>query len=217
MSYLSSVSLEFSPRKGIFILLVLHIVGLVGIVLSPYSALFIASTPLHLLICGGILFWFEEDRSWKFFAFLLLLGLLGFGAETVGVHGQWLFGSYSYGQVFGPRIAGVPPLIGLLWATLIYALLSILSLMPLGYLQRALVVALALVGLDALLEPAAIKLGFWAWDGGVVNPQNYRGWVLCGFLFSLLGQKIFCPSHNPIAVPLLAMQTIFFVCISLFG
>jgi len=217
MSYLPPPTFKFSPKMGIFVLVVLHGVGLVGMLLTPLSSLFIAATPIHLLICGSLLFWFEpEKQEWQYVPFLLLIALLGFGAEVLGVHGQWLFGSYSYGEIFGPKLWGVPPLIGLLWASLIYALLSVLSFIPLGYLQRALLVSLALVGLDALLEPTAVKLGFWAWEGGVVDPQNYRGWLLCGFLFPLAGQKVFCPSYNPIAIPLLALQAIFFICISLF-
>jgi putative membrane protein len=39
---------------------------------------------------------------------------------------------------------------------------------------------------DYLMEPAAIKLGYWVWQGSVIPFQNYLAWFVLGLLFAFL-------------------------------
>ena len=45
-----------------------------------------------------------------------LSGGIGFSAEILGVHAGIPFGSYGYAASLGPRLAGVPIIVGLAWA-----------------------------------------------------------------------------------------------------
>jgi len=71
--------------------------------------------------------------------------------------------------------------------------------------------------LDWLMEPAAIKLGFWKWAGyGGVPLYNY----LCWFGISLIMTTVFYFSdfnkQNKFAVNLLLIQAMFFLILRTF-
>jgi len=70
---------------------------------------------------------------------------------------------------------------------------------------------------DYIMEPAAVKLGFWTWNNGNVPMMNYFTW----FLISIVIMFIFRwarPKNHPFAINLLIVQALFFlVCFSGYG
>lgn len=187
----SSISFEtyVIPR----IMVVLHAVGVIGI-LAGYGRYFLDFTAVNLLINGGLAAWRDwEDRHW---IWLIALGG-GLGVEIIGVQTGWLFGSYQYGGVLGPQIAGVPLILGMLWW---------ISLMGFGHWSdrllsrwrgeqpvhmalRAVVAASLMTALDGLIEPVAIQAGWWSWEGVEVPWTNYVSWWVLSFLFHLMPQR----------------------------
>ena len=118
-----------------------------------------------------------------------LLALCGYtyAIEAVGIATGYPYGAFEYGVDLGPMIAGaVPAALPLFFLPLVVNayLLCLLLLGPLAdrTAVRLPVVVAAVVGMDLALDPAAVSIGFWAYDAGGwyygVPWTNYAGWVL---------------------------------------
>ena len=78
-------------------------------------------------------------------------------------------------------------------------------------------IALIATFFDWVMEPVAIKLGFWQWNEGNESPLfNYVSWFMVSL--SLLALFHFCPfpKKNKFAVHLLLIQTMFFLLLRTF-
>ena len=175
---------------------------------------FVYLTAPHLVFSLGLLLWGHEraggrGRLWAWGAVCFALG---FWAEFVGVHYGWLFGDYVYGDVLGPKLWGIPLVIGVNWMLVVYAVCSSLDAVagrwPVA--PRAVVAAAALVLLDVLIEPVAIELDYWTWAAGAPPTQNYVGWFGVGLIQTTLYYLLLGGTRNRLAPWLLALQVIFF-------
>jgi putative membrane protein len=120
-------------------------------------------------------------------AALGLLTLYAYAIEVFGVTTGIPYGGFEYLIDLGPMLGGVVPL-GLPVFFFPLVLNSyLLCLLLLGdHARRATVrlpvVVATVVGMDLVLDPAAVALGFWAYDaGGIyygVPFSNYAGWVV---------------------------------------
>ncbi|WP_290819016.1 bisanhydrobacterioruberin hydratase [Halovivax sp.] len=123
------------------------------------------------------------------------LGCLGvltaytYAIELVGVRTDRPYGAFEYAVQLGPMLLGeVPVALPLFFVPLVLNayLLTLLLLGPRGSnpLLRLPVAIAAVVAIDLVLDPAAVAIGFWAFDGGGVfygvPATNYLGWVLSG-------------------------------------
>jgi putative membrane protein len=200
-------------RLALWIPLVLHTVGTVGI-LAGYAPLFLGLTALNLLVCGGVvLAAAREQASWGW-----VVGAAGgFAAEVVGVNTGLLFGDYAYGEGLGPHVAGVPVLLGWLWLLMLEG--------GAGWARRwgvqgrwgvAAVGATLMTAVDGLLEPVAVQAGWWVWGGGTPPWTNYASWW--GVSFLLLAAQPVRPGGQAHAAParLLLIFAVFFCLLNLF-
>ena len=104
---------------SIFIVWLFHLSALVGISLG-YQDWFMTKTPLNLCIVSVLFLWvYPMDKMLKFLAFVIFF-MGGMFAEWLGVNYGILFGDYAYGANFGPKLDGVPFLIGINWALLTF-------------------------------------------------------------------------------------------------
>jgi putative membrane protein len=121
---------------------------------------------------------------------VVLLGAItayAYGIELLGVTTGWPYGAFEYGIDLGPMLLGKVP-IGLPVFFFPLVLNSyLLCLLLLGDRARSTGVRLAavigtVIAMDLVLDPAAVAIGFWAYDGGGafygVPWSNYAGWVL---------------------------------------
>ena len=165
-------------RWALFVLIVLHVVGAVGI-LTGWAGLLLPLSGVNLAIATALLLWLNRPQ-WHWW--WLAAPALGFGAEVIGVQTGWLFGAYSYGSGLGPRLAGVPLLLGPLWLMMLWGSWSLVSssrtLQAKPHATRVLLAATAMTALDGLIEPVAIRAGWWSWanDLGAVPWTNYASW-----------------------------------------
>jgi putative membrane protein len=121
---------------------------------------------------------------------LLALSILAYAIESIGVATGFPYGSFSYGDALGPRLAGlVPYLLPLSYTPLVVGAVAAAwgSRPPLLHVIYA---TLLLAWMDAVLDPGAASLGFWVWpQGGVyygVPLSNYAGWLFSGALATAL-------------------------------
>lgn len=203
---------EFVRKYGLLVLAILYAVGVVGIS-SSYTNLFLALTPVHLLISLGILLAVHPSWSIKELIVMLFVAVLGFLVEVLGVNTGFPFGSYSYGGVLGFKVWNTPLLIGANWLMLIYATHGISRKIFSRPILVILLGSVLMVALDVVLEPAAIHLGFWTWELASPPLENYLAWGVVSAFFHFLFLKFVPKYANNIAGPLYVLQFVFFVMI----
>jgi putative membrane protein len=127
-------------------------------------------------------------------AALLALTAYTYGVEFVGVRTGFPYGAFEYGIELGPMVLGTVPLgLPAFFFPLVlnsYLLVLLLSERraagPLGPVARVLAALAVVLAIDAVLDPAAVALGFWSYTPpGTyygVPWTNYAGWVLSGGL-----------------------------------
>jgi len=198
----------FSGKIPILVIVILHLVGIAGM-LSPHKAFFNNLSAVHLVICFIFLAGSMKKKDAGFVATFLSCYLIGFAAEWIGVHTGYLFGNYSYGSVLGPKLDAIPLLIGINWYLLAISSHWLVSKFKQNLAISVLLAAALMTGIDVLIEPVAVDLGFWSWQGGDIPWTNY----LCWFVVSLPMQWICFSWHkenNLLAGWLLLMQLLFF-------
>ncbi len=210
-----------------------HCIGLAGLLFFNRD-FFIQSTPLNLLLSFSLLIWTQRIKNIAFFLFVAMVFLIGYFSEVAGVNTGLLFGDYSYGEVLGFRWLQVPLIIGINWFIIIYCcgistqtlLLRVINRIPLDNKEPPLLLkamsviidgATLAVVFDWLMEPVAVKLGFWTWHGdGSIPLFNY----ICWFVISMLLLTVFhfCRfnKENKFAVNLLLIQAMFFLILRTF-
>jgi lycopene cyclase domain-containing protein len=190
------------------ILVILYTVGLVGLA-GPWTEDLVYLTPYNLLITAGLLLWQArpDARTW---AFALLVFVSSYLVETLGVHTGVIFGTYWYGDVLGAKLFDTPLLIGVNWLILVMSVGPLVARLQLPRWQSVLVAALIMVGVDMLIEPVAMHLGFWSWEEDVVPLRNYIAWgVVSAFYFALFF-TLPVKRENDFAAIVLGAQLCFF-------
>ena len=209
-----------------------HLTGLLGMAFID-RPFFAALTPFNLLLMSLLNVWSGSGHWKRHLAFPVLAYATGMCAEIVGVNTGALFGAYSYGHVLGPKWMGVPWLIGLNWFLVVSGSLALadqlhgiaLRLLPrqvplafsrLAPLSRVATAACLAVFFDRVMEPVAIKLGFWTWHDGTIPLFNYVCWFLVSLWLILLGRRFSPAPHAGFTANLYLIQVLFFLLLGLF-
>lgn len=213
------------------IAILFHTIGLVGILIFK-SDFIIRATPVNLLLMFALLIWTQAQKNIAFWLFIASIVLLGILVEMIGVNTQLLFGSYSYSNVLGPQINNVPFIIGINWFVIIYccgiAIHTILmkaiykvskeTATPPMILKAISVIidgATVAVFFDWIMEPVAVQLKFWKWDGDIPF-YNYICWLLVSAAMLSLFHFFKFSKHNKFAIHLLLIQLMFFLLLRTF-
>lgn len=205
-----------TERIAIIIIILFHAVGIIGFNLSGFDTKFLDLVPWHLLLMMGVIIWSHNRPDAKFGLFALLLFIVGFGAELIGVHTSWLFGSYTYGDTLGIKLFNVPPMIGVNWFLLVYATGVLMQRSRVKNIYaRILTGALLLVSLDVLIEPIAIHFDYWHWTSGTIPIKNYLSWFVLSGLMLFIFEKFKFPPQSKAAPVLLVMEFVFFMVLGL--
>jgi len=197
-------------RKLIIFIGIFYLVGIIGMSVGPYRSFFTGLSFFHLLLSFGILLLGRKKQTASLWAFIGLAFATGMLVEWIGIHTGILFGSYQYGNVLGPKLMGVPLIIGVNWAMLSIVSVSLLASLSLGFWIEVVLGALLMVFLDFLMEPVAVKLGFWYWTDGVIPAYNYICWLGISLFLQFVYRKWRLNESNNVAVALFIYMTIFF-------
>lgn len=204
------------------IILIMHSVGIYGILFSHHPGYYIDLTWANLLVTGlCFLIYsyasFEQNPSNMrryFFAFLVVF-VSGFLVEVAGVKSGLIFGVYHYGQTLGYRVWEVPLIIGLNWALLVLSVASIASKIYSGTWVRVIIGATLLTLLDMLIEPVAMYFYYWMWDIKSVPLQNFIGWWIVSFVMLLFCFKFVKDLYNRLGIWVYCIQLVFFTLLNL--
>ena len=199
-----------------FLVVLFHGVGLAGFLIPDFEQLFIRLVPFHLLLMLFLLIITADDKSPELKIFALLVYVLGFLIELIGVNTGLIFGGYTYGSALGIKLWATPLMIGVNWMILVYCAGVFLEKFKMSSdVLFSIFGALILTGIDFLIEPVAVRFDYWSWDQGVIPVQNYIGWYLFSFLLFMLFRKMNFRKENSVAILLLVVQTIFFLILNI--
>ncbi|MDP1973623.1 MAG: carotenoid biosynthesis protein, partial [Sediminibacterium sp.] len=141
-----------------------------------------------------------------------------------------LFGEYTYGTVMGPKLMGVPFLIGMNWFVIVFCCGSLMQQLnkvmlskyeapiPRAIIKWSVVIDGAVLAtfFDWLMEPVAIQLGFWTWEGGTIPMLNYACWFVISAILLAIQQQLKIKAQNHFAIHLLIIQALFFLSLRIF-
>jgi len=145
----------------------------------------------------------------------LLVYILTFLLEVAGVKTGYIFGNFYYGDVLGLKLFDVPLVIGFNWSIIILGAIGIASRIHKSALQIALLTGTFAVLFDIMLEPVAIKLGYWTWSGGFIPLQNYYAWFAISFFASLFGSKLKLELENSFFIYYFLIQFTYFILLTI--
>lgn len=199
----------------------LYLVGILSHLWPPTRQLMAAMTPYFLFATGAaaLILALPKERRWVFLAWVLLSYLVTFALEAIGVATGKVFGVYEYGLVLGAHILGVPPVIGFNWVMIILAFAGAFARLPGGRIYGPILAAAAATAFDWIMEPVAIGLGYWTWEGGDIPFQNYAAWFLIALAISAAYSISGLTSRRHAPLILACAQIAFFgvLRIALFG
>jgi len=152
---------------------------------------------------------FWATRRWLGWSDAVLLwaalGILAIALETFAIVTGFPYGHFGYSDLLGYRLFGYAPwIVFLAWTPLAIGAWAIASQLAVGRRQwavRVLLTAIFLVGFDLVLDPGAVRLGFWKYEGGGefyrVPISNFLGWLVSGSIGALL-MEMFVAWRKPL-------------------
>ena len=185
-----------------------HISGIIGITIG-YKDWFLTKTPLNLGICLLLFVLLFPINTRKKTVLFLLFFAMGMFAEWLGVNYGLLFGEYVYGANFGPKLDGVPWLIGCFWALLACITSAMVSGLRMPLWGKAAMAAFLMVVLDFFMEQNAPNFDFWQFEGHVPI-RNYVTWFILGLLMQWMILRFKFEGDRTISFHLYFAQLTFF-------
>jgi putative membrane protein len=223
---------------AVFIALLFHVSGFIGMAFTQHKNWFVQSTALNLIIMFGLLVWVQPQKTKWFYVFFSICFLVGVGVEIIGVNTSLLFGNYTYGNVLGLKILGVPLLIGVQWFVTIFCSASIIQQIQvwvenrvtketgnavnfnnyktIQYLSLVIDGALIATFFDFVLEPVAQKLEYWTWANYKIPSYNYICWFIVSALLLFVYKLLPFKKINQFALHLFIIQVLFFLALRIY-
>lgn len=196
---------------------IIYTVGLVGI-MNPISRdLFLTITPLNLLLSFALILVYEKQKlSLRWISIAVLIYLLSWSIEYVGVSTGILFGSYHYGDTLGLKLFGTPLIIGVNWLILLMGSASVVRKTNWHPVLKVLAASALMTLLDVLIEQVAIQTDMWSWDNNKIPFQNYVTWFVAALVLHSLWLLAYNKKGNPMAVRIFWIQWVFFAILTLY-
>ncbi len=194
---------------GVFIIYLFHISAIIGVTIG-YESWFITKTPLNLMIIFATLAWGFPLNSVKRMLAAMIFMMSGMFVEWLGVNYSLLFGTYEYGANLGPKIGGVPVLIGINWAILVLVTGEISNNMKVSKWLKILIGATLMVLLDFFMEVPAPVFDFWTFEGGVAPLSNYIAWFAIAAILHYIFQAMKIEGNFKFSMHLYICQFLFF-------
>ena len=199
-------------------LVCLYAVGLACHLIPSARPVMLRATPIALFLTAALVAAsLAQERAGKVFLWAGATFVAGFSVEAVGVATGAIFGSYSYGTALGPKLLAVPLVIGLNWAIVILGSVTLVARFLSHPLAAALASGALTSGFDWVMEPVAVRLGYWQWAQETIPIRNYIAWFLIAavlsFGFTMLRPRV--KTLAPAAAFLL--QLVFFAALRITG
>jgi uncharacterized membrane protein len=196
---------------GIF-LIVFYTVGIIGMLLPSTFVLFVKLIPFALFLSFVALAFYHKSKiDLKIVFCFLLIYLLAFSIEAVGVNTGKVFGYYEYGNGLGFKIFQTPLIIGINWLFLVYTTSAVVEKIHLPVWVKVVLASTGMLVYDFVLEQVAPKLDMWHWKNNLVPFQNYVAWFVLAVFFHSLIKILSIRVENKLALLILGCQFLFFL------
>ncbi|MBL8182337.1 MAG: isopentenyl-diphosphate Delta-isomerase [Blastocatellia bacterium] len=121
--------------------------------------------------------WFDSFALW------IALGLYAIGIETLAIYTGFPYGHFGYSELLGAKLFGVTPwTVFLAWTPLMLGAYGLAGNISTNVFARILLSSVITTAFDLVLDPGAVRLGFWQYDGGGwwygVPWSNFGGWLI---------------------------------------
>lgn len=186
-------------------------VGIIGMGLPWTRDFFIRLVPLTFVVYLVILALADQTRNKRLYGVLGVIFIVGWLVEVLGVNTGILFGVYGYSLHMGPALFGTPLVMGLSWVMMLYLTVTVVQGITMQPFYRTVLAAVLMVVFDFVLEPAAIWMKMWFWQGGKVPLMNYIMWFLVSLALASLFPLLKIRIRNRVAVNLYIAQMVFFL------
>ena len=168
---------KYRHAMGIGLVIIMHAVGLTSILLDPESPL-LPLTPVNLWLCGSVAVLLHvlearKDLIWMLAVYRLVLELNAGGEHRLAI---WHLHILQF------RRSGLGYTLGH-WHELVASGLGqrhVPQALDQSRMLLALGTGVVMVGIDALIEPLAPALRFWAFEQHPVPAANYVSWWVLG-------------------------------------
>lgn len=197
-------------------LALVYVSGAIGFCFNP--SFFAPFTPLNLLFTAFVFLFvqYKKTTDYRIFFIFLVIALIGYLSEVIGVKTGFVFGKYAYMEGLGPKIFNVPLVISLNWAIMvccgaIFAFHFFKSSFLACFFSASLITTI-----DFLIEQSAPQLNFWIFENGMPGLHNYIGWWCLSFIAAYLFKKEFSKFNLPNAITVLGLIVLFFGVVFLF-
>ena len=172
--------MTLAQKYGGWLLLLFHGIGLFLFIQNPENA---SMSYMNILLCGIVLF-LAEAKQLQSIIPLTVIFIGGYLIEYIGVHTGIFFGDYQYGDALGTKLYGIPLIIGVNWYAIVVSSASIARKFSNNAYAQVIMTAILCTLMDYLIEPVAIRYGFWNWNQSDIPLSNYIWWFVFSVIFA---------------------------------
>lgn len=119
-----------------------------------------------------------------------ILGVYALSIETFALITGFPYGHFGYSEHLGYKLFGyVPWTVAFAWTPLMLCAYAAARSLFASRVKRIICSTFLLVVFDLIIDPGAVKLGFWQYPSGVyygVPVSNYLGWIVSGAIGSAI-------------------------------
>jgi isopentenyl-diphosphate delta-isomerase len=131
-----------------------------------------------------------------------MLGVYALLIETSAIYTGFPYGHFGYSELLGFKIFGMTPwTVFLAWTPLILGAYAVARALIGNIPGRIIVTAMIATAIDLVLDPGAVKLGFWQYEGQgsfyAVPLSNFGGWLITGSIAAVM-LEIFLHYRKPL-------------------
>ena len=135
-------------------------------------------------------------------ALFAIFGVLALLIETSAIVTGFPYGHFGYSGLLGYKLFGYTPwTVALAWTPLVLAVYAVARRTVGNAILRIVLIAVFLVVFDLVIDPGAVKIGFWRYEGGGqfygVPVSNFIGWIFSGVIAGIV-IEIFTAIRKPL-------------------
>lgn len=185
--------------------------------LPPWSSYL---SPVNVVLFAAPVFW--ATRWWlgwrDAITLFATLGVLALLIETCALLTGFPYGHFGYSELLGYKLFGYAPwTVFFAWTPLVIAAYTIAARLFDHAVLRILSTAVFLVVFDLVLDPGAVKLGFWRYESGGefygVPLSNFVGWLVSGATAAIVLETFVRVRKPLLPAPAQLISSAFFIIV----
>jgi len=172
-------------------------------------------TDIFLFLVNILVLFFvaRKNRMISFWIWLTGAYLFTYFIELSGIITGKIFGNYWYGDTLLLQLGKVPLIIPFNWLILILCTHSLARKLTSKHVLVPFLSSTVIVLFDILIEPVAMKLDYWQWEGSIIPIRNYIVWFIISFLLASVIELLKIDTNIRLLRYYIIIQVVFFTVI----